>query len=278
MYRRRFLQGFSTALLSTTVASQVTASGPDVPPYVFIRDDQGLIDQFEEEQVAEKDGDSWSWALTRYTHKEKAKECSEKLGLDAPPYSVYIYHLNAGRELDLDSAIEKEGTCIDLGFQYKVGSVNAECVTSIDSFGSEPAPTEVAEKGMSLFQDQLEEDLPISSGEWEFGLKTPGLITESEWEYTKSDAKLLDKKTFTAVIDSEEREEIDDSLVGANDLDVRGLLTTEHASQTGHYVAVIGVVPDSDSVDTEGLFTDPVEFSPEKYRDNIRTLKKSVSA
>ncbi|WP_306059953.1 hypothetical protein [Natronococcus wangiae] len=212
----------------------------------------------------------------KVVHKEKAQDCRENLGLDIPPYGLYVYHLNAGRALNLGPALEKEDACVGLKGDYKIGSVGVDCVTRIESLGSEPEPTEVADKVQSLFRDQIEEDLPISSGEWEFGLETPGWFG-NDWEYTKSNASLLDKRTFTASIKCEKREEIYNKSFGRNDLDLHAFLTTEKSPSVGHYLASIGLVPDSTSIDTDGFLTDPVEFSPEQYRDNIRTLKKAVS-
>lgn len=276
MHRRQFLHGLGAAVVSTAVVPSAASSGPDVPAYISINEKQELLNQFEKEEIEEKDGNDWSWTLTRYIHKDKAQECSENLGLDVPPYGLYVYHLNAGRRLGVDPAIEKEGACVSLGGDYKIASVRTDCITKIETLATEPDPTEVGEKAKSLFQDRIEEELPISSGEWEFGLKKPGWIG-NDWDYTKSGATVLDKRTYTASVDSETREEIDNQFIG-NDLEVRGLLTTEKASRTGHYLATIGVVPDSNSIDTEGWFSDLVEFNPESYRDRIRTLKKAVTA
>lgn len=277
MDRRSFLKGFGATILSTASIPSVAASGPDIPPYPSTSDSHDLLSRFEEEQLGDNDGDVWSWSLTRYIHREKAEECSEEVNLDTPPYALYAYHLNAGRRLSLEPATEKQGACVDTKVEYKNIEFGRECLMEIEILGSEPELTEVGDKAKSLFQDRLEEDLPISSGEWEFGLQVPGFVRDSEWEYTKSDADLLDKRTFTAEIESEEREEIDNQIAGRNNLEIRCFLTTETASRTGHYLAVIGIVPDSDSVDTDGILTDPVEFNPEEYRDNIRTLKKAIS-
>lgn len=210
--------------------------------------------------------------------QKKAEECTRELDLDVPPYALYAYHINAGRQLSLGPADEKQETCLSAKFEYKNIEIGMDCLYEMEIFGSEPELTEIGDEAKLLFQDRFEEDLPISSGEWEFGLQVPGLVRDSKWEYTKSDADLLDKRTFTAKVESEERGEIDNKIAGRNDLEIRCFLTTEKASRTGHYLAIIGVVPDSETVDTDGFLTDPVEFNPEENRDNIRSLKKVLSA
>lgn len=236
-----------------------------------------LLNEFNREEVNDYDGNSWGWSLTRFAHEKKSEECREKLGLDIPPFALYVFHLNAGRDLELEPAIEKGDECWNVRMDYGIISVGDECVSKPEWIRSEPDLTEVGEESKTLFQDQFEEDLPISESDWEFGLHKEGLW-DTEWEYTKSGTTLLDKRTFTATVDSKERKEIHDPIHGGNDLDIRCFLTTEEPSGIGNYAAVVGVVPDDDSVDTGITRSDPVEFKPENHRDNMRTLMKAVSA
>lgn len=280
MRRRRFMQGLGAAAISTSAVGIASASGPEIPSYVTLSspENEELLDAFKREEVDENSRSSWAWTLTRFTHGEKADDCSEELGLNVPPYGIYVFHLDAGRDLGIEKATEKEGTCVSAGFEYKIGWLRTDCLTRIDSIGTEPEITEVGAKGKTLFQDQFEEDLPISSGEWEFGLKDSGLIRDPGWEYTQSDSTVYDKRTFTAVIDSKDVEEMHDPVSGRNDLDVRCFFTTEKSSETGNYLVIVGVVPDDDEVYTGFSRRNAVDFKPGAYRNNIRTLMKAVSA
>lgn len=163
MRRRQFIQGMgAAAALSIFAAQNVAASGPGMPSYVFIQDsvDGGVLNEFSREEVDGHDGDSWGWTLTRFTHEDTGENCAERLAFDVPPYALYVFHLNAGRNLDIEPATEIEEKCVGISAIGEVASVNVECVTTTKLFSSEPDPTEVGSKGKALFQDQIEGDLP----------------------------------------------------------------------------------------------------------------------
>lgn len=281
MRRRQFILSLGAAAAGSAIAAKnVAASGPITPSYVFLQDsgNEEVLNEFSREEVDEHEGDSWGWTLTRYAHEEIGEVSAKRLDFDVPPYALYVYHLNAGRRLDLEPATEIEEKCVGVSAIGEVASVNVDCVTTTKLFSSEPDPTEVGSKGEKLFQDQIEGDLPISSSKWEFGLKKSGFFRDSDWDYTESGTTPLDERTYTGVVKDDEREQIDNAVAGFNDLEVRGFLTTEQASGNGHYLVLVGVVPDSDSVDMDGVFTDPVKFDPASSRKKIRKLMKAASA